>query len=123
MASRPRVVECYLFAHGGQVFAFLDTEQPYNLPECAELQRQTKQASGRQLGTMELRLIENARFPTHQGFAILTDRRGANHRAFESAVRKIFDGAQLKLRWVTNFRQDDGSLFMALIAREILRGT
>ena len=120
MASSQRTVEGYLYVHGGQTFAFLDTEQPYDLGNCAELNRRALHASGPQLGRMELRLIESPDHPTQQGFAVLCHRRGVNRQNFEAAVRQIFHGARLDVKWVTNFRQHGGQLFLALIARQVL---
>ncbi len=116
-----RVIKGVFYAHGGQVFAFMDTNQPYGIPGCAQLMRLAKARSNAQVGALEVRLVEDERFADMQAFAILTDKRDANRGVFERAVTSLFPGCKLETKWITNFRQEDGQLFWALLARSILR--
>jgi hypothetical protein len=115
-----RVVQGVLYAHGGQVFAFLDTEQPYDIPGCAALMRRARSYSGNNLGTLTVRMMEHERFPDTQGFAVFSDRRNANRGQFAEVVANLFPGYTLEAGWVTNFRQQDGHLLWALVARKLL---
>jgi len=56
-----------------------------------------------------------------QGLAVLTDRQGVNHSRFETLVAHLFPECTLETRWVTNFAQEDGLLFLGLVAQRILQ--
>jgi hypothetical protein len=119
--TTPRVIKGGLYAHGGQVFAFLDTEQPYDIPGCAALLRRAQSCSNGRVGTITVRLIEDELFPTSQAFAVQSDKRGMNLALFRRTVEQLFPGCKLETKQVTNFSQENGRLFWALIARRLLR--
>jgi hypothetical protein len=114
-----RVITGVLYAHGGRVFAFLDTEQPYDIPGCAALLRRAKGCSGGKVGTITVQMIEDEKFPSIQGFVVESDRPGASRAQFATAVAHLFSGCKLTVRWVTSFDQS-GQLLWALIARRLL---
>lgn len=120
MSSNRRVMRGAFFAYGGNLFAFLDTEEPFSIPECAALMRRAQEQSGGRLGTVTVRLLELPQFPNMQGFMVLLDRRHARRATFESMVRQqLFAGSNIIAPWVT--RVSDERMLWALIMREALR--
>jgi hypothetical protein len=119
--SEKRVVYGVLLSHDGLVFACLSTEQPYDIPGYGALKRRARSCSNRQVGTISVQIVDDEEFPTSQGFIVESSKHGANHRAFQEAVTSLFPDCELKTRWVTNFRQENGNLLRALLIRRGLK--
>jgi hypothetical protein len=115
-----RTIEGRLFAHGGQVFAFVKTMQPYDIPGCAAAVRRARALSDALTGQIQLRIMENPAYPGQQGFALLPNGRGIRRKQFEDMVHRVFPNCSYELEWITDI--DDLRLFFALIARESLEG-
>jgi hypothetical protein len=114
-----RVIEGVFYAHDGQVFAFLETKRPYDIPGCAALMRRATACSGHGAGKITVQVIEHEKFATEQGFGVYSDRQGANRRQFVEIVKQLFPGCKLKTSWITNFKQGDNELLWALAARRV----
>lgn len=120
MAPQQKKLVGRFYSHGGLVFAIMTTDQPLDIRGCADLLRRTRALSSGQLGNVTLRLMEEPQFPSRQGYVIMTDRRGVHARTFENSVRGLFPGQEIDARRVTNFRENEGELFIALIFRLVL---
>lgn len=113
-----RTVSGLFYIHGGRCFAFLQTEQPYDILGCAELSRQAQSLSGDLVGTVQIRFIEDPAFPHLQGFAVMPSGRIGRQR-FTTLVNQIFPNCTVTARWVTN--ADGVEMFLGLIMRKYLQ--
>lgn len=118
-----RVVQGVLYAHRGRVFAFLDTDQPYDLAQYGMLQRRARARSNPQVGQLTLQVVDDVAFPGMQAYVVQSDRQEPDRQAFAQAVISIFLGCTVSTKWITSFGQEHGHLILALIARRVLSGS
>ncbi len=116
-----RVIKGLFCAHAGEVFALLETKQPYDIPGTAALMRRAASCSGGNLGTITVHMVEHESFPKTQGFTVLSDRHRADRALFAQAVSLLFPGCKLEIEWATGTLQDNDRLFLAVVYRELLR--
>lgn len=118
-----RTISGMFYAHRGAVFGFFETKLPYSIPEYRALRDRARELSSPEVGNITIRFIEYPEHPNEQGYAILTDKRGVKRKHFEALLPKLFPRCKLDIGgWVSNFNQDGGRLFLALVFKDAMQG-
>ena len=114
MARPKRTLEGVFYAHsGGQLFAFLQTDQPYGIPELSALMRRAQECSNGKVGTLAVKIFDDPRSPDKQGLAVISSGTNVNHRKFAQAIGQLFDGSGVTAGWVTSLPMESVYAYVA----------
>jgi len=95
-----RHVRAQLHAHGPFRFAFLQTEQPLDIPGLAEFNRRAQALNSSNVGEIDAYVVEDLDKLDTQRAVIGAPQKVLSRAAFEKLVREMFPHDTMDVTWV-----------------------